>query len=266
MEEKKGEFHQKYGPWALVTGASQGIGEEFASQLAAKGLNLVLVARRKDILTQLGQKLEVAYGVQTRSIAIDLSIEDCIPVIEQATRDLEIGLLVSNAGRAYQPGNAFLDNDLTQEMSYVHLNALTPAKLAHVFGKKMVDRGRGGIIFVASLAAFQAMPHLASYTAAKSYVLCLGEALYFELHPKGVDITVLCPGSTDTPSTHSSGGSGIAERTKMGVEPVVSAALGALGRKTTVIPGILNRVAHFYLSRLKTRKGAEGYLGKIMNK
>ncbi len=260
------QFRRKYGPWALVTGASQGIGEEFARQLAAKKLNLVLVARRHEILTQVGKTLEQTYGIQTRSIAADLSEEACIATLEEGTRDLEINLLVSNAGRSYNPGIDFLDNDLAQEVTHSHLNAIIPSMLVHVFGRKMIVRGHGGIILVSSLAAFQGMPHLANYTAAKAYVLCLGEALYFELQPKGVDVTVLCPGSTDTPSTRATKGSGAAEKTKMGVQPVVTTALRALGRKPIAIPGTINKIAHLFLSRLKTRKGAEAYLGKIMSK
>ena len=178
MTRKNSTFKEKYGPWALVTGASSGIGEEFAHQLAAKGFNLVLAARREQVLDQLARKLDNNHNIRTRTIQIDLSEPDVINVIEGSTRDIEIGLLVNNAGGGFF-GTAFLENDLKEEIKVAHLNTIAPTELAHHFGQKMSARGRGGIIFVSSIVAYQGMPYVANYTAAKSYVLVLGESLIF---------------------------------------------------------------------------------------
>ena len=139
-------FNEKYGPWALVTGAASGIGAEFANQLAALGLNLVLVDRREDLFHEMTGRLTSQYGIDVRVIQKDLEEPDFLPDILQATDSLEIGLLVNNAG--YALTGDFLDHDLEQEVGLLHVNCRAPLILSHAFGKKMVKRGRGGIIFL----------------------------------------------------------------------------------------------------------------------
>jgi short-subunit dehydrogenase len=188
---------ETFGPWAVVTGASSGIGKEFARQLAANGLNLVLVARRLPLLDDLGHQLAATYGVQYRAVGVDLTEPDFLATLEAATEDLDIGLLISNAG-AFLPG-AFLRLDRGRLQQMVHLNVLAHLDVAHHFGQRLAARGRGGLLLVASTAGLQGIPFSAEYAASKGFVLHLGEALHGELQGAGVHVTVLLPGAVETP-------------------------------------------------------------------
>lgn len=187
---------ERFGPWALVTGASSGIGAEFARQLAAKGLNLVLVARRHAALEDLGTELKAAYGIQTRAVKTDLSGSDYLERIEEATAGLDIGTVISNAGAAL-PG-AFLSSDLKAMCGGIDLNVTAHLGLAHHFGRRLVKRGQDGILLMSASAGLQGVPYLANGAAAKAYVLALGEGLNAEFKDAGLNMTVLIPGPTDT--------------------------------------------------------------------
>ena len=232
-----------FGPWAIVTGASSGIGKEFARQLAASGLNLVLVARRLEVLEALGDELASTLGIQYRAIGLDLSIGDFIEKLENATHDLDIGLVVSNAG-AMTIGD-FLTVDQDEWQRNQHLNVNAHLNLAHSFGPRLAKRGHGGLLLVASTAGLQGMPFAAEYAAAKAYVLSLGEALHGEFQSKGVHVTVLLPGATDTPMLAASG---LATSAPALVRPMttrqcVGEALAALSaNRATHITGRMDRI------------------------
>jgi len=232
-------FKEKYGPWALVTGAASGIGAEFANQLAALGLNLVLVDRREDLFDEMTGRLTSQYSVEVKVIKKDLEEPDFLPDILQTTDCLEIGLLVNNAG--YALTGDFLDHDLEQEIGLLHVNCRAPIILSHAFGKKMVERGRGGIIFLSSIAAFLPMPFWTHYSASKVYDLHIANGLYLELKDKGVDVLALAPGNTKTGFADVAGIKSVG----MTPEPVVRQALKKLGKKPLVVPGIGNRFITF---------------------
>ena len=235
------KFGDKYGPWALVTGASSGIGEEFARQLAARGLNVVLAARRIDRLDALARELSASHGIQVRTVEVDLAREDGVEVIFRRTADLDVDLVVNNAGIA-TPG-AFVWSDASDVIDAITINVRAPAVLAHHFGKRMARRGSGGVIFVASTFAYQPVPYFQNYAATKAYALSLGQALHVEMRALGVDVTVLSPGPTTT-AMKEMDGFDLAKMPMawMSVRPVVNEALRALGRKPSVIPGVMNRV------------------------
>jgi hypothetical protein len=228
------DFKERFGPWAVVTGASSGIGKDFARRLAEKGLNLVLVARREDRLRQLADQLRSRHAVDVRIVAADLVLTDFLRPIEEATRDVQVGLLVNNAGIA-TVGN-LLDNDLEAELALLQVNVRAPLILAHHFGNSMRQRGRGGIIFVASTLAFAAVPGWGNYAASKAYALALAEALAKELASAGVSVMALCPGATRT-ELWAPGA-----KPFMAMEPrsVVEIALKKLGKRTTVVAGFAN--------------------------
>jgi short-subunit dehydrogenase len=188
---------QRFGPWAVVTGASSGIGKAFARQLAANGLNLVLVARRLPLLEALGSQLAEAYGIHYRAVGLDLTRDDVMTPLEEATEDLDIGLVISNAG-AGGPED-FLVTEHQELRQDVQLNAIVHLDLTHHYGRRLAQRGRGGILLVSTMGARQAVPYAANLAAAKAYVLSLGEALHVEFQKVGVHVTVLLPGPTDTP-------------------------------------------------------------------
>ena len=218
-------FKERYGPWALVTGASSGIGAEFARQLAVLGLNVAIVARRISRLEELAQYLRDKNHIQVKVIAVDLSEPDFLSLILSETRPIEIGLLVNNAG--FGLARSFLDHELEKELVLLDVNCRTPLMLTHVFGRQMVERKRGGIIFVYSVSGYLATPYEATYAASKVYELFLAESLGYELKKKGIDVLALCPGSTDTEFHQISGSRAVAA---MAVEPVVALALKKLGK------------------------------------
>ena len=259
------DFGTKYGPWALVTGASSGIGEEFARQLAARELNLVLAARRVDRLEALADQLTREHGVEVRALRADLSRSGAAEGLADATADLEVGLLVNNAGSASAVGTFFQGDDAL-EADIVQLNAVAPMQLAHHFGRRMRERGRGGILFVSSTSAFQPTPYLANYAATKAYLLSLGEALNLELKGTGVDVTVLVPGATRTEAVRWFDGVDFSKVRMpwMEVGPVVRSALGALGRRPSIVPGGLNKVMQFMAKRVMSRPGMGTVFANLM--
>ena len=176
-------FPDQYGPWALVTGASSGMGTEFARRLAEKGLNVVLLARREDRLRSLAVELERDYSVRTRVVAVDLTRDDLLDSIRDATDDIEVGLLVNNAG--FATSGKVLDNDLSVELAMLHVNSRAPLVLSHHFGRRMREQGKGGIIFVASTVAYSGAPGWSNYAATKAFDLTLSGGIARELHGDG---------------------------------------------------------------------------------
>jgi uncharacterized protein len=233
---------ETFGPWAVVTGASSGIGKEFARQLAANGLHVALVARRLTLLQDLGHQLATTYGVQYRAIDVDLAEPAFLATLEAATRDLDVGLLISDAG-AFLPG-AFLQLDRSRLQRMVRLNVLAHLDVAHHFGQRLAARGRGGLLLVASTAGLQGVPYSAEYAAAKGFVLNLGEALHVELKDSGIHVTTLLPGAINTPMLTDFGFDLINTPIKpMSPEQCVAEGLAALSvNHATHIAGRMNRI------------------------
>lgn len=238
-------FVERYGPWALITGASAGLGEEFARQLAGRGLNLVLAARRRERLDDLGARLERESGIATRSVTVDLASPDFLPELRSAVSDLDIGLLVNNAG--FGNTGSFLDNSLDDELRMLDVNCRAALMLAHSFGGTLRDRGRGGIIMLSSVGGLIPNPYFANYAATKAWDLFLGEGLHVELKSHGVDVLSLCPGPTRTEffevaDVDESKWPAAARSIIMDADDVVAAALDNLGKRSVVIPGWSNRM------------------------
>jgi short-subunit dehydrogenase len=224
----------RFGPWALVTGASSGIGREFARQIAASGINVVLVARREALLDEIGKAIAKDFEVQYRTVVADLSQAGFLENLAKAIDDLDIGLVVSNAGTG-NPGE-FLKIDREVLESLLRLNTLAHLDIAHHFGQKLASRGRGGLLLVGALGASNGLPHMANDGGAKAYVHSLGEALHIEFKPLGVQVTVLQPGFIDTPVLVKFGLNPDTMPTKpMKVEQCVSEALGALEESRSMI-------------------------------
>jgi short-subunit dehydrogenase len=193
------EFRDRYGSWALIAGASEGVGLAFARALAAQQVNVVLLSRRQSVLDEQAAELEDTWGIATRTIALDLSGTHAAPTIAEQTADLEIGMFIYCAGADPNFGH-FLDAPVEAAESMVLRNCLVPVQLCHHLAQPMVERGRGGIILVSSGAALVGARRMVAYSASKAFDLVLGEALWAELHDKGVDVLSLVLGVTDTPA------------------------------------------------------------------
>jgi short-subunit dehydrogenase len=255
---------ERFGPWALVTGASSGIGTEFARQIAAAGINVVLVARRETTLIEVGRSIANDFKVQHRVIVMDLSQESFIPKLAEHTKDLDIGLVVSNAGTP-SPGEFLtLDRQLLDET--LRLNTMSHLDIAHYFGRKLAERKRGGLILVGAMGAENGVPCMANDGAAKAYVHSLGEALHYEFKPLGVYVTVLAAGFTNTPVLEKFGFDPKTMPMKpMSVEQCVSEGLsGLLKNRSRIVPGRLNRIMNALVPASLARKMEADMLGKAL--
>jgi short-subunit dehydrogenase len=244
---------ERFGPWALITGASSGIGREFARQLARAGLSTVLAARRRALLEEVGRSVATDFGVQYRVITADFSEEGFVETLASATDDLDIGLVVSNAGSP-SPGG-FLSKDRNELASQLRLNALSHLDIAHHFGRKLTARGRGGLIFVSAMGAEKGIPYMANDSGGKAYVQCLAQALHVELKPVGIHVTVVSPGPTETQALALLGLTPETMPMKpMKVEQCVWEALrGLAANRSLVIPGRMNRIMNAIVPASVTR-------------
>ena len=186
------------GSYALITGASKGIGKVFAEVLASRGMNVVLVARSKNALTALAERLSKKYGVRAIAIEADLASPEAPSniKIELARQNIAIDLLINNAG--FGLSGSFLSHDLKQEQAQIQVNVQALVALTYIFGSSMSARGHGGVINLASNSSFQPLPYMASYAATKGFVLYFSEAIQHELAEKGVHVMAACPGPTAT--------------------------------------------------------------------
>lgn len=266
VEQPMREFRDK---WCLVTGASSGIGAEFARQLAGTGARLVLVARREARLVELSEELERNHGSQTRVVALDLLGANAVSTLRDSTQDLDIELLVNNAGFGHY--GEFSEMQLDRATRMLQLNVQRVVELTHVYLPEMLARRRGAIINVSSTSAFQAVPFMSVYAATKAFVLHFSEGLWAETRKKGVTIYALCPGFTQTEFfDEASLPNSIAFGTKS-VEYVVADSLRAVAKgRQFSIPGWVNYFVamstRFVSRRLGAVNGAKVFHPKRHNK
>ncbi|HVP67102.1 MAG TPA: SDR family NAD(P)-dependent oxidoreductase [Anaeromyxobacteraceae bacterium] len=241
---------ERYGPWALVAGASAGLGEAFARRLAAEGLHLLLVARRGEALAALAADLRARHGVEVRHAALDLASPELGARVASLADGAEVGLLVYNA--AHSAIGPFVDRPLEEQLRVLDVNCRGPLVLSHLLGRRMAERGRGGILLMASLAGSQGGPLVASYAASKAFNLVLAEGLWDELGRRGVDVLACRAGATRTPGYAASN----PKRAVPTMDPgeVVQEALAAMGRGPSVVAGTLNKFAAFLFARLLPRR------------
>jgi short-subunit dehydrogenase len=228
-------LRQRYGEWALVTGASSGIGAAFARALARDGVSCVLTARREDRLRSLADELEKRHQVATRVVTLDLGVRGGADQLAEAVSDLEISILVNNAG--FGCAGPFEKQDRERMHAMVELNCMAPTALTASLLPGMCERGRGAVIMVGSIAGSQPLPLHALYSGTKAFVNILGESLWGELQGSGVDCLAVLPGTTETEFQAVSG-----ELPHGGesADSVVAKSLDALGRKPSLIPGVYN--------------------------
>ena len=250
----------------MVAGASEGIGATYAEQLARRNLNLILIARRSDMLRSLADRLSQTYHIEFRTITLDLAGPDAVEQIHDATRDLEVGVLVYNA--AFSAIGPFLERPIDDHLKEVHTNAITPLKLVYLLAQPMIARRRGGIILMSSLSAFQGSPYISTYAATKAFNIILAEGLWYEWRPRGVDVLVCVSGAVKTPNYVASepGQTGGLGDMTMHPKQVVDEALSALGKQPYVIPGRTNRISSFVMRHLLPRKATIRIMGRILKR
>lgn len=195
---------EKYGPWAVITGGSDGIGEAFVRQLAAAGINLLLVSRSEAKLSALADVVRGEFGVDVRTLAVDMSAEHALPAIMEAAEDLEVGLLVCNVGAVFGTGR-FLRSELADIEKTMRLNNWSHATLSHHFGRPMLERGRGGIVLIGSMAGNAGGASTVLYGAGKAFAQIFAEGLWSEVKSKGIDVLYVVVGAVDTPKRQSLG-------------------------------------------------------------
>jgi hypothetical protein len=235
-------FRDRYGPWALVAGASDGIGEAFARGIAERGVNVLLLARREALLSRLAEQIRAQHGVEARPLVADLTAKDLDARVEAGTRGLEVGLLVYNAG-AVHGASAFHERPLEHAQQLVALNCTGPLLLAHRLGGPMRARRRGGIVLVTSMVALSGSAHVAAYAASKSFDWVLAQSLWHELQPHGVAALAAVVGMTRTPSLLASQPTFPAGIPPMEPGEVALGALDFLGRGPVWFAGKANRAA-----------------------
>jgi uncharacterized protein len=192
------DFKQKYGPWAVIAGASDGTGRAFTHRAAAAGISCVIIARREKVLEELAQEIRSRYDVECVPAGIDLSKSDAFDKTVEAVGSREVGLFISNAG-SDPNGSHFLNKDIQPWLDLVNRNVVTNMRLVHHFGSLMRQRRRGGLLLVGSAAGYGGSRFMAVYSATKAFVWCLAESLWSELRPHNVDVLYIALVATDTP-------------------------------------------------------------------
>ena len=249
-------FVTTYGPWAVVAGASEGLGAAFAQALAARGVNLLLLARRAELLEAVATKLRAT--VEVRTEICDLARPDLAAALEALTSNIDIGLGVYNA--AYAPVGDLHTRAASDLLQVIDVNVKGPLLFARTLAPKMVARGRGGIVLMSSLAGFQGAPRIAAYAASKAFNVVLGESLWSELRPHGVDVVVSCAGAVRTPG-YATAAKADAPGT-LDASIVAEQTLAALGHGPMVVPGATNRLARFVMGRVLPRRTAIGIMAR----
>ncbi|HYC01159.1 MAG TPA: SDR family NAD(P)-dependent oxidoreductase [Candidatus Limnocylindrales bacterium] len=254
---------RRYGNWAVITGASAGIGLEFARALAARGFSCVLVARREDSLQRLAEELQRAHDVQTRVVAVDLSEPGGPEKLADSVADLEVGLLVSNAGVGY--AGRFLLQDTERLRRMIELNCTGIVVLLSRLLPGMVQRRRGGVIITGSVAGRQPIPFHAVYSATKGFELLLGEGLWLELREQGVDVLVVQPGPVATEFEAVAGEARVDRSAEESPRHVVEVALESLGQQPSVVTTWFNWV-RANVSRFAPRTAVAFIAANIMER
>jgi hypothetical protein len=260
------KFKEKYGPWALVAGSAEGLGEAWSTALAKRGMNLLMIDNQEEKLIALSDKLISGYNIQAKTLSFDLAHPEAFSQIMEMVKDYECRMLIYNA--AYSLIKPF--SSITEEETryFIGINTYTQLQLVRAFSKHLIEKnGGGGIILMSSLAGLMGMQLVAPYAATKAFTWNLAEAIHHELKPHNIDVMACIAGATSTPAYNKTNPSyGKLKPLVMKPDDVAEAALPKLGRKTLFIPGFSNRMNYFILTRLLPRKFASRIANNTMKK
>ena len=242
------EFKEKYGSWAIVTGATNGIGRAFVEELILLKFNIVIIGRNQDALNELSKKIE-KNNLQSSSLNLDLSLPSSTDRVFEATEKLDVGLIVLSAG--FGNYGDFIENNLSDNCKMIDLHCKSRMKMCHHYGNLFKTQNRGGIINLSSIVAYQGTKGAANYSAVNAFLQNFNEGIGMELKKYSVDVLSVCPGPVAT---------GFEKTAKMkflfssSAKTVANAAIKSLGKKSTVFPGILAKVLHYSLHGLLSRR------------
>ena len=260
------QIKEKYGQVAMVAGASEGIGASYSNYLAAEGMDLILIARRREPLEQLASSLKNKYHVNITTLYYDLSESGAAQFIKDSLRDREINVLVYNAALSHI--GPFEDDTVEHNIAIANCNMITPMTMVRIFGEDMLKKGKGALILMASMAGFQGSGFLASYAATKAFILVLAESLWYEWKNRGVDVIACCAGVTSTKNylLTNPGESGFFAPRVQTPEEVVEECFKQLGKKPSFVAGTQNKLASFVMHRLLPRRIAINIMGDSTRK
>ena len=230
------KFAEQYGPWSVVLGASEGLGAAYAHGLAARGLNVVVAARRPELLAHVARDVASRHAVETRAVVLDLGAPDFLDVLQVETDQLDVGLVVYNGASGYV--GPMKDQAVDSLRSIIAVNCSGPLEVCHHFGRRMIDRGRGGIVVMGSAAGLAGAAYNSAYAASKAFDIVLGEALWAEWRDLNVDVISVIGPAIDTPNYRAASASDRGSMpTPMAPEAVVEEVLDALGSTPSFVPG-----------------------------
>jgi uncharacterized protein len=260
------DFSKRFGQWALVAGASEGIGAAFCRELAIRGMNVIMVDVKDAEMKLLATDLESNYSISVRRLLLDLSEDDAAETMITVMKELDCRLLVYNA--AYSRVKPFLEAGPGELDMYLDVNARTPLKLVHAFAGFLKETGQpGGILLMSSLAGLWGTSLVATYSGTKAFNLALAEALSHELKPYDIAVSAVCAGATATPGYLGTNPSyGFIRPSVMKPGRVASIALDKLGKKTVIIPGCMNKMTYFLLTRIFPRSISASLVNRTMNR
>ncbi|WP_419946011.1 SDR family NAD(P)-dependent oxidoreductase [Candidatus Poriferisodalis sp.] len=258
MRRRRRSFPDSYGEWAVVAGASEGFGAAFAAELAARGMNSVLLARRGDVLAEVRARLQSTHPVEVRCVELDLADDAIATALADAAAGLDIGIVVYNA--ASVPIGPFLSNTDEAVQHAVDVNVRGPLRAVQTLAPAMCERGRGAVVLVSSLSGLQGTPHVAVYAATKAFNTHLAESLWYELRPFGIDVVACCAGAMPTPGYARTFGRDVPGM--LAPEEAARQTLDRLDRGPRVVPGRVNRLAAQLMGRAVPRKAAIRFIAR----
>ncbi len=260
-------FTDRYGPWAVIAGATQGIGEQFSKQLAAKGMNVMLIARGQEGLDRVAAEVREEYAVEVDTLSLDLADAELTQKLMGYVADREVGLVVCNA--VYSHIGEFMDDDITSKMKCVDVNCKAPLVFLQSFAEPMIQRKRGGIILMSSMSSFQGSAMVATYAATKAFNTVLAESIWEEFRHYGVDVLTCIAGATKTPNFNRQTPADKAG-SAFPMEPVdvVAEAIQAFekGKGPTIVVGKMNKLVNFIFRRLVSRRRAVTFISSATRK
>ena len=259
-------FKEKYGNTALIAGGSEGMGAAYAHALAAQGMDLVLIARRKEPLEATALQIAGQFGVKVLTVVCDLTVADALEHIINDIGDIPIDFLVYNAALSYI--GHYLTTDISTHINIAKVNMESPLAMLHYLGGKMVERRKGGIVLMSSIAGFQGSGYLSTYAATKAFNRVLAEGLWYEWKLKGVDVIACCAGATATPNYLNTrpGKASILEPKPQTPEQVVEECLRKIGTTPSFVSGTGNKLVAFLMQYIFSRKKAVTTMSDGMRK